>query len=210
MSDIRRKRVRELVSKMNRKHKLQQKKVDILCNDMVAAQNDFVTKMEDLCFKTQVFESILGATTLNQVYNAIARNFRSVIEDINIAIYLNSSESFEYHTRPNNCSLPISSDMIENCFGEELCNQLCLSNNICGIDEMLELSVQDNLSLLNQINIAAIPLKKFGPAVGFILVYRTADKPFSIAQLKMLGSTASGIAKCIRSLTINVEAHGVL
>ncbi len=196
-SDNRRKRVRRLVHTIRQQHKQQQKKIDLLCKDMVEAHTIFSSKLEQVCFSSRMFEKLISCSTQEQVFEAIEKTFTSTFKDMRISIYLNQSESFVYHSNNQFIELPINQHQLEACFSCELCTNIAQSPSICTIEDMADMAIQENLSLLKDITIAAIPLIKFGPTVGFVLVWRAIENPLTRMQLEMLASTSSGIAKAL-------------
>lgn len=199
--DNRRKRVRSLVRAMKWQQKQQQEKIDLLCKDMVEAHTIFASKLEQVCFSSRLFEKLISCNTQKQIFETVERTFTSTFKDMRISIYLSQSESFEYHSSNPSVELPVSPHQLEACFSTELCTNIAQSPSICTIEDMTDMAMQENLSLLKDITIAAIPLIKFGPAVGFILVYREIEHPLSKMQLEMLASVSSGIAKAVTRIS---------
>ncbi len=200
----RRKRVRNLVRAMKRKYRDQQKKIDLLCKDMVDAHTIFSSKLEQVCFSSRMFEKLISCNSQKQVFEAIERTFTSTFKDMRISIYLSEAEAFVYHSDNQFFELPVNQHQLEACFSPELCNNIAQSTSVCNVEDMAEMAIQENLSLLRDITIAAIPLIKFGPTVGFILVWRSIENPLTKMQLEMLASTSSGIAKALTRTQIPV------
>jgi len=197
--DTRKKRVRGLVREMKKQHQQQQQKIDLLCKDMVNAHTVFASKLEEVCFSSRLFERLISCNTKMQVYETVYSSFSSTFANLSVAFYLCSCESFQYHAI--NSELAISQSQIESCFSEDLCATIAKSSTVCTIEELSQMAIQDNLSLLRDATIAAIPLIKFGPSIGFVLVYRGADQPLTKMQLEMLASASSGIAKALTKQT---------
>jgi hypothetical protein len=201
-SKNRRKRIRDLVHATRLEHKQQQKKIDLLCKDMVDAHAIFASKLEQLCFSSTLFEKLISCSKKKQVFDTISKTFSSTFKDMRVSVYLSQSESFEYHSK--DIQLPVSEYQLETCFSTELCTSIAQSPSICTIDKMTDMAIQDNLSLLRDIAIVAIPLIKFGPSIGFLLLWRSIEQPLSKMQLEMIASTSSGIARAIASLSVTV------
>ena len=64
-SKQRKKRLRLLIGKLNKERKKQAKKIDILCNDLIAAQRDFIKRLSTISFTADFCESIIGVSDLN-------------------------------------------------------------------------------------------------------------------------------------------------
>jgi hypothetical protein len=57
--------------------------------------------------------------------------------------------------------------------------------------------MQASPALLKQISIAAVPLGILGRAVGFVLLWRSADQPLLRDQLETVAAVASGLRSAI-------------
>ena len=69
----RHKRLRLLIKKLNKKRKKQAKKIDILCNDFIAAQKDFIKSLKTISFIANFYESIIGITDLNSLLHTAVK-----------------------------------------------------------------------------------------------------------------------------------------
>jgi hypothetical protein len=55
-------------------------------------------------------------------------------------------------------------------------------------------------AVLKRISLAAIGLNNTGPALGMILLYRSADRPFSNSELANVSSVVKGLAKAVKAM----------
>jgi len=90
-------RLRLLIKKLNRERKQQAKKTDILCNDFVAAQREFIRRLNTISFTAAFYESILGATDLNDLLYTAAALIKEEIPGSNVTFFLRQPDSFELH-----------------------------------------------------------------------------------------------------------------
>ena len=61
------KRLRQLIARLNKERKTRAKQIDILCNDFVTAQKDFIKSLKANSFAADFYESIAGLTDLNEL-----------------------------------------------------------------------------------------------------------------------------------------------
>lgn len=191
-----------MVRELNKKFKAQKAKTDILCNDMVAAHTHFAHHLEETIFAAELYKSLLGLHTQSQIFDAAARSFNSVVPDLNVAVYMHETDSFEFHKRPFEAELTVGQHQIESCFTQELSSNICQSNEVAGLDELMEMSYQENFTVLRDLSVAAIPLLRFGPPMGFILIYRQGTGRFTKKQLEMFASVSEGLAKALASCNV--------
>ena len=218
MNDEKRnKRVRLLVSRLNKERKKQAKQIDILCNDFVIAQKDFIKALKTIGFAADFYEGISGLTDLNELVTASANLIQNQIQDANIVFFLPVNDnldcrqtSFEMHIFEHpgapgidplaSSEIEVEDRRIENFFTAELVNEIGKSNRICLIEDMLGMGLQCSPACLEKISAAALPLSSRNSSVGFILIYRcsrSSQKPLTADELKCLVQVSSGLARSI-------------
>jgi hypothetical protein len=72
----RQKRLRLLVKKLNRERKRQASRVDILCNDLIGAQREFMRRLNQIGFAARFYKGLLGAADLRTVVIQAGRLLR--------------------------------------------------------------------------------------------------------------------------------------
>ena len=97
LDTVRYQRVRRLVKGVNKAKRVQAKKIDILCNDMVSAHRDFIERLKPLTFSVMFYESILGCTDLNTLVDRVGAMLATAVPEAGIAIFLLSGEGYELH-----------------------------------------------------------------------------------------------------------------
>jgi hypothetical protein len=183
----RHRKLRLLIKKVNRERKRQAKKIDILCNDLIAAQRDFIKRLSIISSTAGFYKSILGTTDLARLLDAASDYVKQEIPSANVAFFLRSaasgdgfelciSESDSSGRSPPASEKPADDEKhrFERCFTPELVENICKSNGVCTIEDMLVMGLQDSPTELNKISAATIPLEQFGRSLGFILLYRAA------------------------------------
>ena len=193
------KRTRRLISKLNKIRHTQDRKIDILCNDMISAHRDFVKQLSSLNFTVDFYESILGQNDLGGLLNTAAERIKEYVADCNVAIFLLESEGFELHIVDQEYPIDIDADSLESYFTPEVVRNICRSNRVNSLKDMFEMGLVGNVSDLSRISAAAVPLGRFGSGIGFILIYRGAGKPLGCNDLEKLTTIQSGLCKTIES-----------
>ena len=151
------KRLRQLFRKLNIERKKQAQKIDILCNNFIAAHGDFIKTLQTINFTTNFYESIVGETELDNLLDTVGRMIKEQVGDANVAVFLRWQNSFKLHLFENS---PISLEKqdIANCFTPELVDNICKANKQCNLDELLKRGLQTNPTLLKDITFIALML----------------------------------------------------
>jgi len=191
------KRLRLLIAKLNKERKKQAKKVDILCNDLIAAQRDFIKRLNTISFAANFYESIIGTIDLSSLLSTTSKVIKDEIADANVAFFLRQAESFELHLFESDQPIVLEKQHLENYFTLELVDNICKSNKICTLDDMLVMGLQGNLNVLNKISAVTIPLGHLGTSLGFILIYRSSENKLTLAQLNNISAVTLGLSRAI-------------
>lgn len=205
MNDERRnKRLRLLIKRLNKERKKQAKQIDILCNDFISAQKDFIKKLSIIGFAADFYEGISGVTDLNELLNASANLIRDQIPDVNVDFFLlqgNNHDcrqtSFELHIFESDRTIDLEDKRIENFFTDELVNEIARTNRICVIDDMLAMGLAVNPRHIEKIAAAGLPLNHRGCSLGFVLLYRASKHPFTCEEIKSIDQISTGLSNSI-------------
>ena len=203
----RHRRFRLLVSKLNKERKKQAKKIDILCNDLIAAQRDFIKKLNTISFTANFYEAIVGTSDLNNLILIASKFIKNEIPNANVAFFLRQADNLELHMFESDQPITLDKQHLENCFTPELMDNICKSNKICTLDDMFAMGLQGNLVKLNKISAVTIPLGKPGQSLGFILIYRSSEKKLTPDELNNIAAITSGLSRAIASC--QVLSHSV-
>ncbi len=87
-------RLRLLIKKLNKKRKKQAKQIDILCNDFIAAQRDFIKSLKMISFIANFYESIIGITDLNSLLYSVVQLIKEENTDTNVTFFFASVGQF--------------------------------------------------------------------------------------------------------------------
>ena len=193
----RRKRIRHLVGRLNKERRQQAKKIDILCNDMVSAQKDFVTQIQSLMFGVNFYEALIGQRSQSVLLDTAAVFIRENVSNANVAIFLLESNGFALHIVDEDKPIEIDAAKFESCFTSELVSDISRANHVCRLNDMFEMGLVGNPSEFGRISVAAIPLNRFCQPVGFILLYRASDNDFTNEELEGIAGIRAGLCSAI-------------
>ena len=202
----RHRRLRLLIKKLNKDRKKQNQKIDILCNDLIAAQRTFIKRLGIINFVANFYESIIGATELNKLLYTAVEFFRAENADINVTFFLRQEENFELFMFESGRPTSTDKQYLESCFTPELMDNISKSNKICSLDDMFAMGLQGNLNELNKISAVTIPLGLLGSSLGFMLVYRTSENRLTTDEIGRISAVISGLSRAITSCQAHSSA----
>ena len=218
MNDWKRKHLRLLISRLNKERKKQARQIDILCNDFVAAQKEFIVSLKAISFTANFYESITGLTDLNELLVTAAKHIQNQIEGANVVFFLPKENNFEMHIFDSVQSIDFLAQgeienndrRIENFFTAELVDNITASRRACSIDEMLAMGLQCAPGCLDKLTAAAIPLSCDNGSVGFLLLYRNSQKLLVPDEISCIGQITTGLARSIAACRNQVETSNLM
>ena len=190
----RRKRFRKLISRLNKERKKQRMQIDLLCNDLIAAQRDFIQQLGIISFSACFYESIVGINDLNILLSKSAEVISEKLLDTNIVFVLSERDNFEVFASG---SEEAGECQLEKYFTVELVRNICEANKLCTLDDMIPLGLQAGPGVLSQLFASAIPLSQVAGRKGFILLYRNCGEDFSSGELDYISLITVGLAKAV-------------
>ncbi|MHC4293224.1 MAG: hypothetical protein ACYSTX_02930 [Planctomycetota bacterium] len=198
-SQERHKKIRRLVHVLNKARKRQAKKIDILCNDFIAAQRSFIKKLEIIAFAADFYESIIGITEMGILLDKAYNHIRNISDNSYIAFFFRDESGFEKYIFDSSDENAAENHELFEAITDEVAENICTLNKVCSVDELLAMGLQCSPNLLNKMRVVTIPLGKMGCPVGFILLYRFGDKSISSTEVNNICSITSGLSQAIRS-----------
>ena len=195
----RHRRLRLLIKKLNKERKKQAKKIDILCNDLIAAQRDFIKRLDTISFVANFYESLIGTTDLSNLLCTAVKLIKEKIADANVTFFLRQTDNFELHMFESDQPIAFEKQHLESCFSPELMDSICKSNKVCTLDDMFAMGLQGNLTGLNNISAVTIPLGVIGSSLGFILVYRSSENELAADKISNILAVTCGLSRAITS-----------
>ena len=195
----RHKRLRLLIGKLNKERKNQSKKIDMLCNDLIAAQRDFIKRLSVISFAADFYKSIIGITDLGRLLSTASKLIQEQIPDANVAFFLRQAETFELYNFESDREIALTKQQLENYFTNELVDNICRSSQVCTLDDMFAMGLQGNLKELNKISGFTLPLSQLGPQLGFILISRSSENKVTADGLNKISAITCGLSQAIQS-----------
>jgi hypothetical protein len=193
----RHRRLRLLIKELNKNRKKQAQQIDILCNDLVAAQRSFIKKLKTISFTAGFYESILGATDLNSLLYRAVKQIRRKIDEATIVFFLRQAESFEIYVFDSGRPPALGRQQLEGCFSQELAENICQSNKVHTLEDIFEIGVGGDFTALSGVSAVTIPLGVFGSSSGFILICRAADERLTADETGDISAVTSGLSQAI-------------
>ncbi len=190
-------RLREILRRVNKQRKQQSHKIDILCNDMIAAYRDFIAKLQTISFTANFYELILGINDLNTLLYTACGPIKEKVPRTNVAFFLRDKGSFGLHLFESDQPISLEGRKLEKCFTSELVHNICEANKLCTLEDMLAMGIQGNPAELKKISAVTIPLRKRAESLGFILVYRSSDVNLTDGELHFLKAISTGLSRAI-------------
>ena len=189
---------------LNKDRKRQAKQIDILCNDLIAAQRGFIRKLKTISFRASFYESIVGLIELNTLLYTAARQIQNENDDTSIIFFLREGESFKMHVFADDRPSALDNEQLADCFSAESMDNICNSNKVCSLEDMYQMGLQGNLTGSNGVSAVTIPLGLFGSPLGFMFVYRAAENKLTADETDVISAVASGLSQaiaCCRTLS---------
>lgn len=198
----RHRRLRLVVKKLNKERKKQAKKIDILCNDLIAAQRQFIKRLNTISFAASFYESILGTNDLSKLLHIASKLIKDDLPRANVTFFLRQAEGFELHMFESDKPITLEKHRLENCIGAELVEDICKSNKVCTLDDMFAMGLQVNLVGLNKVSAVTIPLGELGQPLGFILIYRSSQERITASELNRTCAVTRGLSRAIQACQV--------
>ena len=192
-------RIRKVILKLNHERKKQAQQMDILCNDIIAAQRDFIKKLERISFIANFYSDILGKKDLSGLCCAAGKLLTEQVPGAVIALIICRGNDFEMHLFENEGMNEQGGFQLEECLDNNLVNNISQSGKICDIDDMVSMGLSCNPAKLNSICAKTIPLGRNGTDIGFILIYRHSGNKLSEDEIQNIAAITPGLSQAIQS-----------
>jgi hypothetical protein len=195
-------RLRLLLKTLNKERKKQAKKIDILCNDLIGAQRDFIRRLNTISSTADFYKSIIGTTDLSQLLNIAGKHIQENITDVNVCFFLRQAIGFELYAAKNNAGATGKDDRFEDYFNAEIVENICKSNRTCEMEDILAMGLQIKPAKLNRTRASTVPLEQFGQSLGFILLYHWSEKGFTQDDLAGVSSITAGLSRAVQACRV--------
>jgi len=203
----RQRRLRLLVRNLNKERKRQAGKVDILCNDLIGAQREFLRRLNQIGFAARFYKGLLGAADLRTVVIQAGRLLREELQDTRVVFFLRQGEGGE--TRAWDVDLACDSQEVrlEEYVTPPLAAGIARSNRVCTMEDLFGMGLEGNPQVLNRLSAATVPLSDMGRSLGFLLLSRAAEHPLHTDELERVTLVTCGLSQAIRSCGVPLQSR---
>ncbi len=175
----------------------QDRKIDILCSDMVSAHHLFAQKQSRINFAVTFYESLLGCSEQSSLLATAVRSIEANVQEAGCAVFLLEGDGFRIYGDPASCPREIETHHLQDWFPQPVVVQISQMNRMCSLEQLLRMGLQGPPAILKTISAAALPLGRFGQGLGFLFLYRCADFPLTAEELSRVAAVTAGLRQAI-------------
>ena len=187
------KRALKALRTLRTRHEKQAQQIDILCNDIVSAHQEFSQKLCRLNFAVSFYETLLAANDREALLDMAVQHISTDIDEASAAIFLLAENGFDVHLADVSSADDPESHAFQDWFTRSLVDHISRTNRVCSLEQLLRMGLQGPPAILKTLSAAAVPLGRFGRGLGFIFVYRHAGRPLSAEELSRVAGISSGL-----------------
>jgi hypothetical protein len=200
----RQQRIRHLVRRVNRQRKQQARQIDILCNDLIGAQREFIRRLGTLSFATTYYRSILGVTDVETLFDKTGQSLQGLFPEAHIVFCRPGHEPWRYHADRRGPSL---GDLnLEQYLDATVIASISQCNRSCDAEDMLAFGLQVNPCILAACKAVTIPITDAGRTQGFILLYHHGHA-FQVPELAPVAAMAGGLGRALAAAVYSADAN---
>jgi hypothetical protein len=203
----RQKRLRLALKKFNRQRKQQASKIDILCNNLIAAQRTFIERLHDIGFTAQFYKALLGSTDLGELLARAGRLIRQELPGAGVCFFLRNADGCAPHATETDEALLPGDPRPEDGFSPALMSVICKANRPCTLDDIFGMVLDDPLEGLNQFSLATLPLSDLGRSLGFVLLYRRPPQVLTAGETQRISPVLCGLSQAIRAARVPLHVR---
>jgi len=204
VEQVRYKRIRNLVRQFNRHRRLQSRKIDILCNDMIHAHAAFVERLAHLDFISDCYQRMLRCADVSTVVETAAEAVSAAMFGSNVAIFLLRRDGFDLHLADGDTPIELSSRGLESCFTPDTVKKISAAGKISRLDR--DFAHEMGSDVLRDVVAFAVPLRRMGPPLGFVLVWRAKKDGVSDIELRKIEAVLPGLCNAITAIRARQKA----
>jgi len=175
------------------RHEKQAQQIDILCNNIVSAHEDFSLRLSRLNFAVVFYEALLSACDRDQLLDTTVQCIRTHIDEASAAVFLLEDNGFNVYLADAGLSQQVQLHSFRDWFTHRLVDHISRTNRVCSLEQLMRMGLQGPPAILKTLSAAAVPLGRFGQGLGFIFVYRHAARPLTSEELSRVAGISSGL-----------------
>jgi len=203
----RQKRLRLLVKKLNKERKRQASQVDILCNDLIGAQREFMRRLNHIGFAARFYKGLLGMVDLKSLLVQASRLIREELPGACVVFFLRQTEGCEGHLCGVEPVEGIEDVKLEDYLTPGLAAAICKSNRLCTMDDLFGMGLEGSREELNRLSAATVPLNDLGRSLGFVLLCRAAEHPLHSDEIERMTLIACGLSQAVRGCGFPLQSR---
>jgi len=204
----RQRRLRLLIKKLNKERKRQASKVDILCNDLVGAQRDFMRRLNHVGFAARFYKGLLGAPDLRGLLVQACRLIREELPGTRVVLFLRQAEDSEGRVYDDAELMAGPEDLkLEDCLTSSLAASICKSNRPCTMEDLLGMGLEGSREELKRFSTATVPLSDLGRSLGFVLLCRVAEHPLGSDEIEKVALVMCGLSQAIQGFGVPLHSR---
>jgi hypothetical protein len=168
---------------------------------MVDVHGDFVRRLRSLEFIASFYRGLLGCNDLTSVLDIAANLISDSMSDSNVAIFFLESDHFELYMTDGDGPIEVQGRSLEGCFTAEAVKNISATGRVCTLGEMFELGLSlEKAGDLSELSAVAVPLRRLGPTLGFILVSRRGQYKVTPGEVAKISAITPGLCRAIDSM----------
>jgi len=193
----RRTRLRLLIGKLNAERKSQAQKIDILCNNLISTQRDYIKALDRISFEASFYGSLLASANLQELLCAAAGLIERQIPGTIVNFVVRRSGRFEWHEcGTENLTCP-PTQQCKKYIEEHLVTNIRTLSKPCNISEVYRFACQQEIQGFGKQSAIIVPLLMEGLCVGAILIWHSKETNPTQEKLAAIEAVSSGLAKTI-------------
>ncbi|MBN1509866.1 MAG: hypothetical protein JW955_23670 [Sedimentisphaerales bacterium] len=204
----RQRRLRLLIKRLNKERKRQASKVDILCNDLIGAQREFVRRLDHIGFVARFYKGLLGAADLRGLLGHACRLISEELPGTRVVLFLRQTEGGEGRLYDDAEPMAGSEDpKLEGCLTSSLTASICKCNRLCTMEDLLGMGLEGRHEELRRFSAATVPLNDLGRSLGFLLLSRAAQHPLGGDELEKVALVTCGLSQAIQGFGVPLHSR---
>jgi hypothetical protein len=196
-----------MVKQLNKERKRQAARLDILCNDLIGAQREFLRRLEGVGFAAHFYGGLLGATDTRNLLARAGRLLQDELPGTGVVFFLRQAQGCDVHACDGDPGPDGPGLRLEECITPEIAEGICKWNRLCTMDDLFGIGLEGNRRELNELSAVCLPLSEMGRSLGFVLLCRPATRPLQSDELDRLALILCGLSQAVRGCVASLHAR---